>query len=152
MIYLINYQLLVIVVSFICWIFIMVQSWFPVFLTAKPSLHIIIYWYQSHIYARYLQLFMYFFRCSSLSSIYVRFSFCRFLSDTPNPKIPTFCKFDYFSLLLVGNSFCVLIPDLWYYFLAMYLPWIIIFCSISILMLLFDLILFFTSPKLTWLI
>ena len=26
------------------------------------------------------------------SSIYVRFLFCRFLSDTPDPKIPTFCK------------------------------------------------------------
>ena len=24
------------------------------------------------------------------------------LSDTPDPKIPTFCKFDYFPLLLVG--------------------------------------------------
>ena len=44
------------------------------------------------------------------------------LSDTLDPKIPTFCKFDYLSLLLVGNSFCVFIPDLGYYFLAMYLP------------------------------
>ena len=48
--------------------------------------------------------------------------FVVFLSDTPDPKIPTFCKFDYFSLLLVGNSFCVFIPDWYYYFLAMYLP------------------------------
>ena len=39
--------------------------------------------------------------------IHVRFLFCRFLSGTLDPKIPTFCKFDYFSLLLVGNSFCV---------------------------------------------
>ena len=30
-----------------------------------------------------------------------------FLSDTPDPKIPTFCKFDYFSLLLIG------IPSVW---------------------------------------
>ena len=28
--------------------------------------------------------------------------FVGFLSDTPDPKIPTFCKFDYFLLLLVG--------------------------------------------------
>ena len=28
--------------------------------------------------------------------------FYRFLSGTPDPKIPTFCKFDYFPLLVVG--------------------------------------------------
>ena len=37
------------------------------------------------------------------SSIYVRFSLCRFFEwCTLDPKIPTFCKFDYFSLWLIG--------------------------------------------------
>ena len=33
--------------------------------------------------------------------------FVGFLSGTLDPKIPTFCKFDYFSLLLIG------IPSVW---------------------------------------
>ena len=35
--------------------------------------------------------------------IHVRFSFCRFFEwCTLDPKIPTYCKFNYFLLLLVG--------------------------------------------------
>ena len=54
-----------IIVSFNCWIFIMVLWWFHIILTAESNLRTIFYWYYSHIYVRYLQLFMYIFRCSS---------------------------------------------------------------------------------------